>query len=249
MLWAGVDSHDGGDRALDPGLLERLADRRLGDRLAQVDPADREGPVAVVGAADRQDLACMVGDDRVDGRDEAVGPRRLGGVVVVGPLRARQRVLSRTAVAPPGRPSWRLLCQPSTRSRHTSSMVVNVSSRSARSSVAVSARRSSGGGDDRGRRGALGGSGPAGVPWWRGVRADYRRPAGSAAGGEPASGRRRPGGRRDRHHRAGPDADPAAAHRSRRLTHGARVHPPARARSRLMLRQGQRWRLTAARNQ
>jgi predicted nuclease of predicted toxin-antitoxin system len=33
-----------------------------------------------------------------------------------------------------------------------------------------------------------------------------------------ASGRGRPGGRRDRHHRAGPDANPVTAYRSRRLT-------------------------------
>ena len=39
MLWVGVNAHDAGDRALDSGLLERLADRRLGDRLAEVDPA------------------------------------------------------------------------------------------------------------------------------------------------------------------------------------------------------------------
>jgi hypothetical protein len=39
-------------RALDPAFLERLADRRLGDRLAEVDGAAGDGPVAVVGAAD-----------------------------------------------------------------------------------------------------------------------------------------------------------------------------------------------------
>ena len=85
---------DAGDRALDPGLLERLADRGLGDGLAEVDRAAGDGPVAVVGAADQQDLACVVDDDHVDGRDEAVGLRRLGGVVVVDPLRAHQRILS-----------------------------------------------------------------------------------------------------------------------------------------------------------
>jgi hypothetical protein len=36
-----------GDRALDPGLLERLADRGLGNGLAEVDRAARERPVAV----------------------------------------------------------------------------------------------------------------------------------------------------------------------------------------------------------
>jgi hypothetical protein len=35
----GVDSRDPGNRALDPGLLERLADRHLGDGLAEVDRA------------------------------------------------------------------------------------------------------------------------------------------------------------------------------------------------------------------
>ena len=54
-----------------------------------------EGPVAIVGTADQQDLACVVDYDHVDGRDEAVGPRCLGGVVVVDPLRAYQRILSR----------------------------------------------------------------------------------------------------------------------------------------------------------
>jgi len=39
----GVDSHDPGDRAFDPGLLERLADRRLGDGLAEVDRAAGDG--------------------------------------------------------------------------------------------------------------------------------------------------------------------------------------------------------------
>jgi hypothetical protein len=34
----GVDSDDPGDRALDPRLLECLADRRLGDRLAEDSP-------------------------------------------------------------------------------------------------------------------------------------------------------------------------------------------------------------------
>jgi hypothetical protein len=56
----GVDSRDPGDLALDPGLLERLADRRLGDGLAEVDRAAGNGPVAVVGTADQQDLACVV---------------------------------------------------------------------------------------------------------------------------------------------------------------------------------------------
>jgi hypothetical protein len=40
----GVDSYDAGDRALDPGLLEGLADRGLGDRLAEVDRAAGGGP-------------------------------------------------------------------------------------------------------------------------------------------------------------------------------------------------------------
>ena len=44
MPGVGVDAHDPGDRALDPGLLERLADRRLGDGLAEVDRAAGECP-------------------------------------------------------------------------------------------------------------------------------------------------------------------------------------------------------------
>jgi hypothetical protein len=43
----GVDSHDAGDRALDPGLLECLADRGLGNGLAEVDRAAGERRVAV----------------------------------------------------------------------------------------------------------------------------------------------------------------------------------------------------------
>ena len=68
-------------------VLECLADRGLGNGLAEVDRAAGERPVDVVGAADQQDVAGVVGDDHVDGRDEAVGLRRLGGVVVVDPLR------------------------------------------------------------------------------------------------------------------------------------------------------------------
>ena len=73
MLGVGVDSHDAGDRALDPGLLERLADRGLGDGFSEVDRAAGDGPGSVVGAADQQDLACVIDDGHVDGRDEAVG--------------------------------------------------------------------------------------------------------------------------------------------------------------------------------
>jgi hypothetical protein len=63
--------------ALDPGLLEGFAGRSLGDGRAEVDRAPGDGPVVVVGAAYQQDLVCVVDDDHVDGRDEAVGPRRL----------------------------------------------------------------------------------------------------------------------------------------------------------------------------
>ena len=63
MPGVGVDSHDAGDRALDPGLLECLADRGLGNGLAEVDRAAGERPVAVVGAADQQDLGGFVDDD------------------------------------------------------------------------------------------------------------------------------------------------------------------------------------------
>lgn len=55
-----VNSRDASDRTLDPGLLKGLADCRLGERLAEVDRAAGERPVAVVGAADHQDLARIV---------------------------------------------------------------------------------------------------------------------------------------------------------------------------------------------
>jgi hypothetical protein len=46
-----------------------------------------ECPVAVVGTADQQDLARLVDDDHVDGRDEAASFRRLGGVLRCPPWR------------------------------------------------------------------------------------------------------------------------------------------------------------------
>jgi hypothetical protein len=76
---------DHGDRAPDPGLFDRLADRRLGDRLAEVDCAAGERPVTVVGAADQQDLARVVDHDHVDRRDEVVGLRCLGVVALANP--------------------------------------------------------------------------------------------------------------------------------------------------------------------
>jgi hypothetical protein len=60
VLGVGVDSHEAGDCALDAGFLERLADCGLGDRLAGVYRAAGDGPVAVVGAADQEDLTCVV---------------------------------------------------------------------------------------------------------------------------------------------------------------------------------------------
>ena len=60
MLGVGVDSHDAGYRALDAGFLERLADRGLGDGLTKIDGTAGESPVAVVGAADQEDLTCVV---------------------------------------------------------------------------------------------------------------------------------------------------------------------------------------------
>jgi hypothetical protein len=42
----GVDAHDAGDFALDAGLFAGLADRGLGDGLAEVDGAAGKCPVA-----------------------------------------------------------------------------------------------------------------------------------------------------------------------------------------------------------
>jgi len=62
VLGVGVDFHEAGDCARDAGFLGRLADCGLGDRLAGVYRAagDGDGPVAVVGAADQEDLTCVV---------------------------------------------------------------------------------------------------------------------------------------------------------------------------------------------
>jgi hypothetical protein len=53
----GVGADQAGDLAVDAGLLPRLADGRLGDRLAP----------------DQQDLVRVVDHDHVDRRDQAVG--------------------------------------------------------------------------------------------------------------------------------------------------------------------------------
>ena len=49
MLGVGVNPNNAGDRALNPGLLERLADCRLGDGLAEIDGAagDAQFPLSV----------------------------------------------------------------------------------------------------------------------------------------------------------------------------------------------------------
>ena len=77
-LGVGVDPDDSGDLAFDPGLLERLADRGLGDGLSEVHHAAGERPVALVRAPDEHDAARPIGYDDVDGRDEGAGPRASG---------------------------------------------------------------------------------------------------------------------------------------------------------------------------
>jgi hypothetical protein len=81
----GVDAGDPGDLAFDPGFLERLADRCLCDRFAEVYRAAGDSPVAVVRAPDHQDVADGIGHDNVDGRNEAVRSRCLRVVVEVNP--------------------------------------------------------------------------------------------------------------------------------------------------------------------
>ena len=81
----GVDAGDASDLAVDAGFFPGLADRRLGQRFAELDRAAGQRPVAVVGAADQQDLARVVDHDRVRRGDHAVRRRGVRVVVVVDP--------------------------------------------------------------------------------------------------------------------------------------------------------------------
>jgi hypothetical protein len=62
----GVDAGDPSDLAFDSGFLTGLADSRLGDSFAEVDRTAGDGPVAVVGAPDQQDVASVAGHHDVD---------------------------------------------------------------------------------------------------------------------------------------------------------------------------------------
>jgi hypothetical protein len=99
-LGVGVDPDDSGDLAFDPGLLERLADRGLGDGLSEVHHAAGERPVALVRAPDEHDAARPIGYDDVDGRDEGAGPRGVRVVVVVDPAGGGQQVHPQSPAVP-----------------------------------------------------------------------------------------------------------------------------------------------------
>ena len=85
VLGVAVDAGDSGDLAGDPGFFQGFAYGCLGDGFAEVDGSAGDGPVAVVGTADHEDLVVFVGHDHVHRRDQAVGLGRLGVVVVVDP--------------------------------------------------------------------------------------------------------------------------------------------------------------------
>jgi len=74
------------------GHLKRLADRGLGDGLAEVYRAAGERAAAVVRAPDQQDVVRAVGHDEVDGRDQGAGPRGVRVVEVIDPARRRRGV-------------------------------------------------------------------------------------------------------------------------------------------------------------
>ena len=87
---AGVAVDPGNRREFDrdPGFLGDLADDRLPGRLADLDPAAGKLPVAVVDAADQQDLTSGVADRRERGRQQVVrvrGARDPGSTRAAGP--------------------------------------------------------------------------------------------------------------------------------------------------------------------
>jgi hypothetical protein len=84
-LGVGVDPDHAGHFDVDPGLLLDLADHRVGHELADVHGAAGQRPQVVVGLVHQQQLAALVGHDRGNGGDDAVGLGGVGVVEVVDP--------------------------------------------------------------------------------------------------------------------------------------------------------------------
>jgi hypothetical protein len=63
--WVAVDTDEASDLAVDACLLPGLADRGLGQRLAEINRAASDWPVGVIAALNQQDLVDVVCDDYV----------------------------------------------------------------------------------------------------------------------------------------------------------------------------------------
>src|SRR5262245_2477233 len=66
----GVDAYQSRDLNIESGLLANLAHSALGDRLAELQSAPGQRPVAAVGSAKHKHSASIVGDDRRSGHGE-----------------------------------------------------------------------------------------------------------------------------------------------------------------------------------